>query len=247
MNSDSDLKDRRDEAIADGLVESRKGTVATALVIIAVGVVLLLNQMGIFPPGFVFYFWPTIFILAGLAQMLVKRGMERLWGAGLVLLGVILELNKLGITHLRFHNLWPLFIIGAGVALLWNTLKEKPASWTVSSKVPEFNSTYIFSGTDRKVDTKTFRGGKITAVFGGFKIDLTRSEMEGGEAVLQVDAVFGGGEIIVPATWVVVVEGSGVFGAFEDRTRYVQPDSSQPKKTLFVRGAAVFGGVVIKN
>jgi hypothetical protein len=44
-----------------------------------------------------------------------------------------------------------------------------------------------------------------------------------------------------------VVEGGGVFGAFEDKSRHFQPDASQPAKTLIVRGAAIFGGVVVKT
>jgi predicted membrane protein len=243
MNSDTDLQNRRDEALPSGVPEARKGTIVTALVVIAVGVVLLLNQLGIFPPGFVFYFWPTIFILIGLAQMLLQRGMDRLWGGVLILVGVILELNKLGITHLTFRHLWPLFIIGAGVALLWITLREKSFMTPPHSTTSEFNSVYIFSGTDRKVDTKNFRGGKITAVFGGFKIDLTRSDLEGNEVVMEVHAVFGGGEIIVPETWAVIVDGAGVFGAFEDQTHR----TSEPAKTLRITGSAVFGGVVVRN
>jgi hypothetical protein len=45
----------------------------------------------------------------------------------------------------------------------------------------------------------------------------------------------------------VVTEGSGVFGGFDDKTRHFQPDPTQPVKTLVVKGAAVFGAVVVKN
>ncbi|HEV2962179.1 MAG TPA: DUF5668 domain-containing protein [Candidatus Angelobacter sp.] len=244
MNSDSDLQSKREEVITDGFADVRKGTIVTALIIIGVGVVLLLNQLGLLPPRFLFNFWPSILIVAGLAQMLFRQGRERMSGAGLVLAGVLVQLSKLGL--LRLQDMWPLFIIFAGAALLWNALREKSPAGTsrsTASTASEFNSVYIFSGTDRKVDSKNFRGGKITAVFGGFKIDLTRSDLEGNEVVMEVNAVFGGGEIIVPETWAVVVEGAGVFGAFEDQTRH----ASEPTRTLHIKGAAVFGGVVIRN
>ncbi|HEV2987832.1 MAG TPA: DUF5668 domain-containing protein [Candidatus Angelobacter sp.] len=244
MNPDSDLNTKREAAIEEGLAEARKGAVVAALIIICIGVVLLLNQLGVLPPGLLFIFWPSLLIVFGLGQMLVSQGWQRASGGALVLIGALIQLRKLGIIRFGLHDLWPLFIIAAGAALLWNTLREKPPGSTPRSAFfPEFNSTYIFSGTDRKVDTKNFRGGKIAAVFGGFKIDLTRSDLEGSEAVLQVDAVFGGGEIVVPDTWRIVVEGAGVFGAFEDQTRL----PAEATKTLFVRGAAVFGGVVVRN
>jgi predicted membrane protein len=244
MNSDSDLKTQREETVVDGLTEARKGTVVTALIIIGVGVVLLLNQLGMLPPRFLFTFWPSILIVFGLVQMLLRQGRDRVAGAGLALVGVLVQLSKLGL--LRLEDCWPLLIIFAGAALLWNALREKSpasASRSAASTASEFNSVYIFSGTDRKVDSKNFRGGKITAVFGGFKIDLTRSDLEGNEVVMEVNAVFGGGEVIVPETWAVVVEGAGVFGAFEDQTRR----ASEPTRTLHIKGAAVFGGVVIRN
>jgi hypothetical protein len=42
------------------------------------------------------------------------------------------------------------------------------------------------------------------------------------------------------------VEGTGIFGGYEDSTLH-NPPSGQPLKTLIVRGAAVFGGVEVKN
>src|ERR1700694_2495621 len=207
MNADSDLQNRRNEASAAGIVEGRKGTIAIALVIIGTGVFLLLNQLDIFPPRFVFYFWPVILVLAGLVQILVGRGIERLRGIGLILAGVFIELHKLGIPHFGLQDLWPLFIIAAGAALLRNTLREKAGGASSAGlTASEFNAVYIFSGADRKVDSKNFRGGKITAVFGGFKIDLTRSDLEGDQVAIEINAMFGGGEIIVPETWAVVVD-----------------------------------------
>src|SRR5579859_3655234 len=122
MNTDSDLNTKGEETMVHGPGDARRGAVVTALVIIGVGVVLLLNQLGMLPPRFLFTFWPMILVVVGLAQMLGRQGSERMLGAGLLLAGVLVQLSKLGI--LRLHDLWPLFIIFAGAALLWNTLEE---------------------------------------------------------------------------------------------------------------------------
>ena len=230
--------------------------------IILAGAFLLLKTTGILPPWFVISFWGLVFILGGIAQLLVSTGANaRVWGIGLMLVGVIIELNALHITHLGFRNLWPLFIILLGCLMLWQALTgnkslgvwrilesnedsgEDPAASTPGS----LNLNYVFSGTDRKIRSKNFKGGTISAVFGGLKLDLTRAEIEGDRAVLEANMVFSGAEIIVPESWVVVMEGSGIFGGFDDKTRHFQPDPTQPVKTLVVKGAAVFGAVVVKN
>src|SRR6266498_3574224 len=131
------------------------------------------------------------------------------------------------------------FIIVAGVGMLWQALvKEKPA---VSAN-PQFDAFYVFGGGDRQGNTKDFKGGNLFAVFGGYKVDFAHADMEGDQAVLEANAVFGGGEIRVPENWLVSMQGVGIFGADEDKTRHFQPDPSRPTKTLIIRGVAIFGG-----
>jgi predicted membrane protein len=241
---------------------SIKGDAAAAVVIILVGAFLLLKTTGILPHWFVISFWGLAFLLGGVAQMIVSTGRgTRIWGIGLMLMGVIFELNALNITHLGFKNLWPVFIILLGCLMLWQALtgNKNGAVWRVlesqhdsgqeSASTPPgaLNLNYVFSGTDRRIRTQDFKGGNISAIFGGFKIDLTRAEIASERAVLETNVVFGGGEIIVPESWVVVMEGSGIFGGFDDKTRHFQPDPSKPTPTLVVKGAAVFGAVVVKN
>ena len=252
MNADPNLNNSRNDAsqdvVAKARATARRGPLVTAIVVIAVGVVLLLNQLGYLDVDF----WPLVFGAAGVAMLLsASNWSQRLWGSAFLLAGIMIELNERGITHVQFWQLWPLYVIVAGVGLLWNALKgSKTPSSSYGGKSPSsprFNSVYVFSGTDRKITAKDFEGGRISAIFGGFKIDLSRADIAGDVAVIEVNAVFGGGEIIVPEQWVVVVEGGGVFGAFEDKTRHFQPDASQPTKTLVVKGAAIFGGIVVKT
>ena len=85
-------------------------------------------------------------------------------------------------------------------------------------------------------------------MFGGIELDLWQAEIEGDAAVLHIDAIFGGVELRVPDTWVVSSEGQGIFGGYSDSTHQRPPtDPAQPRKTLVIRGAAVFGGVEIRN
>ena len=249
--------------------------VVTAIVIIIAGVALLLHQLGMLPHDFMPHIWPTVFILAGVLMVInatssqtrvlygvirgAKVGDKRvlkqdpaasvLLGVALTAVGVVLELNARGITHVGWEVFWPLVIIGVGASMLWRYARpgtghqEEDAS---STPYP-FDLNFIFSGTDRQVYDKDFKGGRINAVFGGFKLDLVHADIRSEPAVLEVNAVFGGGEIRIPDTWAVEIQGSSVFGAMEDKTRRYQPDPTQPPKTLIVKGAVVFGGVVVKN
>lgn len=219
-----------------------RGPLIGGVVFIVIGTFLLLEKLGYVPHGFVLHFWPSILIVVGLVKIAYAAG--RPTGAVLIALGVVLQLNEMGITHLHFWELWPVLIIVAGVAMLWQAMGGEVR---VFSGNPQFDLFYIFGGGERHVNSKDFQGARMMAIFGGYKVDLTHAEFAGDQAVIEANALFGGGEIRVPENCLVIMQGVGVFGAYEDKTRHFQPDASKPTKTLVVRGMAVFGGVEVKN
>lgn len=103
----------------------------------------------------------------------------------------------------------------------------------------------VFSGVDRHISTLDFRGAECTAVFGGCKIDLRDAQIAGREAVLNTYAVFGGVEIRVPEDWEVVDHGIAIFGGVSDERR--RPARGADAKTLVLDGAAIFGGISVKD
>ncbi len=110
----------------------------------------------------------------------------------------------------------------------------------------KLNATAIFGGGKRQVVSENFEGGTVSAVFGGFELDLRKANMAGDSAMLSVDAVFGGAEIKVPQNWDVVLHGTGIFGGYSDETMH--PGAQTPGiKTLILTGSAIFGGVEVKN
>ena len=110
-----------------------------------------------------------------------------------------------------------------------------------------FNEYAVFGGGKRKLNTFDFKGGHVDAVFGGFEIDLRDALMDGDSAVLETNAVFGGIEVRIPITWSAVVQGVGVFGAFQDETTQPNQTLIPNPKRLIVKGGAVFGAVEVKN
>ena len=226
-----------------------QGGILTGLLIVAVGLFLLLTQMGFINFHAAWRLWPAALVLFGVAKMLDANSVaQRVWGVTLMVIGGLLFAHYF--AHFRFgmDELWPLFVIGGGLSLLFQTYWPGRSGQQYDSLEPggSLNSVNVFGGTDRKVRDRNFRGGNMFACFGGFQLDLTQAEIDGDSAVIEATAIFGGGEIRVPQTWNVIVEGTGIFGGYEDSTQHTAVQG-QGTKTLVVRGAAIFGGVEVKN
>jgi hypothetical protein len=91
-----------------------------------------------------------------------------------------------------------------------------------------------------------FRGGRVTTTFGGGVLDLSGATMDGGHgghggvATLRLEAMFGGGQLIVPDGWRVESRVLGLFGGIGDG-RHMGP-LSDDAPALTLTGLALFGG-----
>lgn len=119
-------------------------------------------------------------------------------------------------------------------------------AWTGNSGDAEFDYVAIFGGVKQRIAVKNFRGGRLFAICGGWDIDLTRCDIEGQTAVIEANALMGGGEIRVPDSWIVEIRGVPLFGGYSDETHQMISDSATAKR-LLIKGIACMGGVVIKN
>jgi predicted membrane protein len=224
-------------------------SVIFGLAMIAVGVLFLLERRGIIESGQIIHFWPLIFVVSGISHLFsgsdsFRRGWG--WGVFLIGLGVVWTMSNIGYGDFNIHHIWPYFLIAGGIWIM--LARRKDYGGMNISKDAQMDSTHVFGGGEYRVTAKNFRGGEINSVFGGFVLDLREADIEGPEAVIEVNAVFGGGEIRVPETWGVVVSGTGIFGGYGDETSQRRASGGEaPAKTLIVKGAAIFGGVVVKN
>ena len=233
--------------------------------IVAAGVVLLLDQQGIINADRVFsYFWPVIMIAAGSAMLIDCRGRggRGFWGIWLLAIGLILMLENLGVAHIRFDMVWPIIVIGVGVLMIWQSAgprirpdgTTKPPwpeifnRWSrTGSPEADFNGIAILGGFKRRITSKKFKGGSVLSVMGGFQIDLRQADMEGDTATIEAMSFMGGGEIKVPDEWLVSMEGISLFGAFVDETDQQPHTVTGTQKKLIMKGASLFGCIVVKN
>jgi hypothetical protein len=89
------------------------------LVILGLGVILLLDRIGILDAGRIFLFWPLILIWFGYHRFIHATSLSRrFWGGFLFLLGVSFQAEELGFSHIRFDTVWPVLLICAGILLI---------------------------------------------------------------------------------------------------------------------------------
>ncbi len=116
---------------------------------------------------------------------------------------------------------------------------------TGTSFSDQVNIDAVFSGVNRRLMTKNFQGGKITAAFGGADLDLSQADFTG-VVTIQVDIIFGGVKLIVPPHWDIRTEVSNIAAGLEDK-RFFRDGGVDTSKVVILRGTILFGGLEIKS
>jgi hypothetical protein len=244
------------------------GHAIAGVILLIIGVAFLLTNLGVFYAEDVRRYWPVLLILAGAAHAAFssRRGFggsahTLLWGGAVMVAGGLLLAQNFG--YIRgdvWEVIWPVWLIFLGVSFLlrsrWRTAlpPNVPGGTGDGPSNPGtgganvLDEVTVFGGITRRIESQEFEGGHLSSVFGGIEIDLRRANTNKDEIVIEANAVFGGIELMVPENWRVTVKGAGVFGGYEDQTRPspgAAPDAKRPH--LIMTGAAVFGGVSIRN
>ena len=232
-------------------------------VIILVGIGLLLNTMGILPalpfwPVIRQFWFPAMFIGIG-ALLLSRRGHEGLPGALFFLLfGVFIllgNLNYWGFEQKRWIG--PAILIWIGLTFLTRRAgpqlrdrpdrprRQGPNSFQSAPNVDDADFTHasvVFGGFNRRCTSQQYRGGNMTAIMGGGKLDLRDAVIRDGEAVLDLFVLMGGIEVQVPTNWVIEPQYTPILGGYEDQT-----NQTQGTQRLIIRGTTMLGGIKIHN
>ncbi|MCU0453625.1 MAG: cell wall-active antibiotics response protein [Bacteroidetes bacterium] len=217
------------------------------LVVLAVGVILTLDNMNLIYAEDYLRWWPALLMIYGLARLL-DPDCNRFWSIFWIAAGGVLLLDKLEIIFITVRDWWPVVLIALGGSVLWGSLRKSPGQTAIltgsegSSDDTVVNLTAVMGGFERRNSSRDFRGGKITTIMGGCELDLRQADIRD-TAVIEVFAIWGGISLKVPETWSVRLEGMPIMGGFSDETRPV----AGATKRLIIRGSVVMGGVEIKN
>jgi predicted membrane protein len=215
------------------------------IILILVGVAFLLDHMGVIHLGNVWNYWPMILVLMGIGRLFSG---EWVGGVVMLLVGSYFQLEHFGILHISWGTFWPILPIIAGILMIAGHWENRGGRKWGSGDVTRLNEFALFGGVERRVTVNNFQGGRVQAIFGGVELDLRGADMEGNEVVIEAEAIFGGVEMVIPDKWIVAFEGQSIFGGYSDETRAPMPDvMTGQRKTLIIRGRAVFGGIAVKN
>lgn len=223
--------------------------VIIGVVMVLAGLFLVIRNTGLFPDFIdkVIFSWQMLLIVIGLVMTIGAS--EKTAGIIVMAVGGFFMIPLIFRETFHMYNMfWPAVFIIVGVIFI----STKRHGWGGATSKGVAGDDYVdyvnvFSGGERQVVSQNFRGGKISSVFGGIELDLTKARLAPGVSVLDIACVFGGATIIVPDDWYITIEVTPVLGGFSD-TRKLNPGRTvDPAKHLLIKGAVVFGGGEIKS
>jgi predicted membrane protein len=219
------------------------------VVLVLVGLFLVMRNTGIFPDfiDHVIFSWPMLLVAIGLVMTL--GGAEKTSGVIVMAVGAFFLIPTIFRETFHAYNMfWPSIFIIIGVIFIvsrrkgWNSVTSKGV---IGDDYVDYVN--VFSGGERQIVSENFRGGRISAVFGGMELDLTKAKLAPGRNELEIACVFGGATIIVPDDWFVTIEVTPVLGGFSDTRKLTPGRTVEMTKQLVIKGAVVFGGGEVKS
>jgi predicted membrane protein len=215
------------------------------LFIIGAGVLFTLDNFEVLDARVYLRYWPVALMAIGLVKIGQARGgAGKLAASVFVAAGTWLLLESLGIVHVSVWQLWPVLLVFFGASLVWQGIRGRGGRGLRSTDAnATISGMAVLGGGTRGNNSSRFEGGDLTAVLGGWDIDLRQAAIVG-EAVIDVFALCGGIEIRVPEEWTVVGQVTPILGGFDDKTRAPQA-AAAPR--LVIRGLAIMGGIEVKN
>jgi predicted membrane protein len=196
----------------------------------------------------------------------------RQWlGIGLIILGAVFLLDALRFLDFGeiLRTFWPLLLILWGVLVLVRRTPptHAPPVGSPSANVmgdvettsPEdsLNHSNVFGNVSVRMTSQSFRGGKVSTVFGDSRIDLSGGGLAPGEQRLTISGVFGTCTIYLPKGAAYSVSGHTVFGSVRipDQQRqgvsatvvYESPGYAAADRKLQISVSQVFGDVRVEG
>jgi predicted membrane protein len=242
--------------------------VILGMILIAIGIIYLLKSF-YFPIDIEIFSFPFILIVIGIIIMLNSG--NKLFGAIVFIFGLLLYFGDHITIWPFFFILWGIYIIfkhrNRRPRIFENPqpisnpdekkdFRDDIADFVKSEKKHFYDSSIrkdyiddisIFGGGHKVIHSDSFKGGNITAIFGGSEIDLTQCKLAPGDNYIDVVIIFGGTTIVVPNNWDVILNVTPLFGGFSNKkSRYVS-SGTEPSGTLIIKGVVLFGGGEIKS
>ncbi len=250
-------------------MQNTNGRIWAGIIFIAIGGLFLLDNFG-FPWFYGFdirhmvFSWYSIFLIIGIVLIVNHR--DNFLGYIFVGIGTFGMLRHFPLfSQFDFGDLWPIALLFMGLWLILrrngkssvnhshfsrrereSTGEQQPQgenqSQTTSNFYDYLDEVSIFNSVNKVIHSENFRGGNITTIFGGTKLDLTNAKLSSGENNLEITTLFGGAHIRVPQSWRVILNVTSIFGGFEDKRFAHIHNGETSEGILIIKGVTLFGG-----
>ena len=220
------------------------------VILVLAGLFLVLRNTGFFPDfiDHVIFSWPMLLVAIGLVMTLGAS--EKTSGVIVMAVGGFFLIPMIFRETFHAYNMfWPSIFIIIGVIFIatkrrgWNAVSTT-AGLTGDDYIDIVN---VFSGGERQIVSENFKGGRISAVFGGTQLDLTKAKLAPGRNELEIACIFGGATFIVPDDWNISIAVTPILGGFTDSRKLLPGRTVDPTRQLVIKGAVIFGGGEIKS
>ncbi|MBS3770168.1 MAG: DUF5668 domain-containing protein [Bacteroidales bacterium] len=228
-----------------------QGRSVLGIVLVLIGIAMIARSLNIFSVEFAddLFSWPMILVVLGIIFLSSKSNNTTGWI--LLIIGAIFLLPRItGLPYTFREVFWPVVFIGIGLLILFKSLgsfRRRGTPETSGSSMDFIDEVAILGGNERKINSKSFKGGQITSILGGSQIYLLDARLAPGENVIELFTLFGGSTLIVPNHWNVKVEVTSIFGGFSDKRSLVESREKEDEGLLIIKGIALFGGGELKN
>ena len=235
------------------------GRVLFGVLVIAVGVLFLVDKAGIAELDGLLDWWPSLIILYGAWRLIANRFRSLFLPLLLIFGGVVLQLRELDTADV-FSTIWPAFLIALGVAIVIGGMRSRnrrqrgsSTSHSASTIIDvdlgapadaDAGTLHAVAGSQDRIVSGDYYDGSINVVMGNGTLDMRDATIVDKPATLEVSVVMGEVKVRVPTEWNVRIVNSSQMGDTKD-TRRSQNNSDDPD--LIIRGSVTMGSLQITD
>ena len=165
-----------------------------------------------------------------------------------MIIGVLLLLAAQGLFE--FEILWeillPAIVVIIGLFLIFGNKIKADVKEKINNA--DFSNVEVITATfgEQNINKsgEKFEKANLDAVFGAIKLDLRDADLKS-ETYIKASAIFAGITILVPKDVEVKIKSTPIFGGVTSESMGEKANKNA-KKTVYVDGFALFGGIEIK-
>jgi len=248
-----------------------RNNLMTGIFFLIAGILLLARATGIIFPGW-FFTWPVFLIGLGIFSGVRQKFRGGSWLI-LILIGGVFLADKISDQFYLRPYFWPILFLTIGAYIILGGRGRRfmadrtegllsPSETSEpngTDQIPDYDNTTctsqaekgdvlditsIFSGINKNVISKNFKGGEVVAIMGGAEVNLTKADIQK-PVTIDMTAMFGGIKLFVPANWNVQSNMIAIFGGVDDKRPPAA--ANDPEKVIFLEGNCIFGGIEIRS